>query len=215
MSFLKNPFSHPSVMLRHEVLHQHQLHYDTNLRATQDYDLWTRMLKYTDGANLDKLLTDYRKSESSITADSRTPQLKNHDLTAFRTIRDCLPKFRISREQVNQLRRAFVGGDIQSRERKEQRVKFAALYLDLLSAFVAQYSRHPGIQDLRRCETIKIALLGVRLPRLSYWGPILKRACQLYPGSIFPIFAYIIKKHFWKRGRRTVQRLLHKCEMKS
>lgn len=208
-SLLKNPFFHPTVMLRREVLCRHHLGYDTTFQASQDYELWTRMLPYTEGANLEDILMSYRKSSESITTTQRQLQLANHDLVAFRTVRRFLPEFQVSQEQVTRLRGAFVGGTLQGEERQRQRAELASYYLDILSAFIAKYSQHSEIQPLRHRETLRIALMGVCLPECSSWFPILTRALHLSPGAMSPILAYIIKKHLWKRGRRAIQQMLH------
>lgn len=207
-SLLTNPFLHPTVMFRHDVLRQHHLQYDPGLRATQDYDLWTRLLIYTQGANLPEALTGYRQSEASITAQSRTLQLSNHDAIAFRTIQAMLPDFRISPQQVSQLRGAFIGGDLQNRERKRQRAQCAPLYLDLLAAFLAQNAHQPDSRSLCQRETLCIALLGLQQFQPSAWVPVVSRACRLDPGSLIPMTAYLINKHVWKRGWRAIRRLL-------
>jgi glycosyltransferase involved in cell wall biosynthesis len=207
-SLLKNPFFHPTVMLRREVLCRHHLRYDTAFQASQDYDLWTRMLQYTEGANLNDVLLSYRKSHESITATCRELQLANHDLVAFRTICRLLPELQVSQEHVTRLREAFVGGDLQRGERKKQCAELASCYLDILSAFAATYSERPGIQDLQHREALRIALIGVRFPSLPYWLSTLSRALHLYPGGMFSIFAYIVKKHLWKRGQHVVRQML-------
>jgi hypothetical protein len=166
------------------------------------------MLQYTEGANLNDVLMSYRKSHESITTTCRELQLANHDLIAFHTICRLLPEFQVSQEQVARLREAFVGGNLQRGERKKQCAELARCYLDLLSAFAATYSERPEIQDLQHRETLRIALIGVSFPSLSYWFPTLIRALHLYPGGMFSIFAYIVKKHLWKRGRRIVRQML-------
>ena len=105
------------------------------LQAAQDYELWTLLLEYTRGANLEDLLAVYRISNDSITAKHRSIQFKNQDSVILRTIQQQLPEFAISQEQVTQLRETFIGGIRLRHERKEQCTVFASLYLDLLAAF--------------------------------------------------------------------------------
>lgn len=206
-SLLKNPFHHPSVMIRRDVLCQHHLWYDPALQAAQDYELWTRVLECTKGANLDDVLTFYRRSHNSITATQRDLQLANHDRVALRTVRHYLPGFQISQGQVSQLREAFIGGMLEERERKNQCVQLASLYLELFAAFVAGCGEHSAeLKALRHRETLRIAFMGVRRPPVCYWPSIVRRAASLYPGSIFPLFRYIFQKHIVKKIQRFVRK---------
>jgi glycosyltransferase involved in cell wall biosynthesis len=63
-AFFQSPFIHPSVIIRREVLTSNNLSYPNYYRA-EDYALWTEMLKYTKGANISRVLLDYRKHKAS------------------------------------------------------------------------------------------------------------------------------------------------------
>jgi glycosyltransferase involved in cell wall biosynthesis len=56
------PFVHPSVMFRREALPQDAEAYDASYSPAEDYHLWTRLLKDRRGANIPKVLLDYRAS---------------------------------------------------------------------------------------------------------------------------------------------------------
>ena len=53
-------FPHPTVMFRKEVLIAFNINYNINFSATQDYELWSRLIHYTDGTNLPIPLLEYR-----------------------------------------------------------------------------------------------------------------------------------------------------------
>ena len=53
-------FPHPTVMLRKKVLVDHKIYYNVKYPATQDYELWSRLIHYTDGTNLPIPLLEYR-----------------------------------------------------------------------------------------------------------------------------------------------------------
>ena len=178
--------------------------YNATFQASQDYELWTWLLEYTRGANLEDLLTVYRISNDSITAKHRSIQFKNQDIVILRTIQQQLPEFAISREQVTQLREAFIGGIRRRHERKVQCTVFASLYLDLLTAFAKKHCDHPDMKELQRRETLRIALLVFRVPLFSYWVKTLKRAVRLSPGSVYPLLRYIVKKYLLKRMWRAM-----------
>src|SRR6266496_763095 len=75
-SLLVNPFVHSTVMLRRQVLQDHGLNYDEVFDTTQDYDLWTRLLRHAKGANLPRALIRYRV-RPGVTCQKRQRQLEH------------------------------------------------------------------------------------------------------------------------------------------
>jgi len=63
-------FSHPTVMMRKELLAAHSLLYDERFKHAEDFELWTRIAKYTKFANLKTPLLKYRVLEDSITREA-------------------------------------------------------------------------------------------------------------------------------------------------
>lgn len=55
-----NPFFHPTVMIRSECLAEAKGPYSVFFTRAQDYELWTRLLTRTKGANLAEPLVKYR-----------------------------------------------------------------------------------------------------------------------------------------------------------
>jgi glycosyltransferase involved in cell wall biosynthesis len=51
------PFFHPTVLVDRDVLVRHDLRYDPSFEESEDYDLWTRLLRVADGDNLGEVLT--------------------------------------------------------------------------------------------------------------------------------------------------------------
>ncbi len=203
-SLLKNPFLHPSVMLRRDILQQHQLSYDKRFHTSQDYELWTRLLQHTQGANLKELLTCYRISDASITVQRRNEQLRNHDAIAFRTIRHTMPDFSISLEQVSPLREAFVGGSIPKDQRAFPQVQQARRYLELLSVFSKKYQKRPEVKTLQQREALFIANRVFQFQFFQYWFLNIVPIVMLSPGFFFPLFRRKMRR-ILKRMRRMVQ----------
>lgn len=197
VSLLTNPFLHPSVMLRYEVLSQHQLRYDETFWASQDYELWTRLLEHTRGANLQDVLTTYRVSDESITAKHRHIQFQNQDIVIRRTLGQQLPGLQISPARVSQLREAFIGGFLPKHERVVLRVKLAWLYLHILAAFVQKHRENPQSKALTQCEALKIAVEVFRPRFASYWLTTLPRVLRLYPDIVFHL-AGNMGTYFWR-----------------
>lgn len=67
LSLFHSPFAHPSVMIRRSWFQQHDLLYDVNFYPTEDFDLWCRALTHFKGANINKVLLQYRVHKQSLT----------------------------------------------------------------------------------------------------------------------------------------------------
>ena len=56
LALFSSPFFHPTVLVDRELLDRHGLRYDPEFLESEDYDLWTRLLRVADGANLPRPL---------------------------------------------------------------------------------------------------------------------------------------------------------------
>jgi glycosyltransferase involved in cell wall biosynthesis len=54
-------FAHPSVMMRIDVLRRNNLTYNPQMILAEDYDLWSRLIGYGKGTNIDFPLIKYRQ----------------------------------------------------------------------------------------------------------------------------------------------------------
>ena len=162
-SLLANPFAHPTVMLRREVLTRSGISYDPAYRTAQDYDLWLRLLRVTSGANLGEPLLRYRLRHG-VTSQHRRGQLRNHDAIALRSVREQCPDVAVEPEQVSALRSLVVGGGDMTPQVEARRVGLAGLYLRLLESFSARHAGAPGAAALRRRELVRIAAIALRPP---------------------------------------------------
>jgi len=61
-----NPFHHPTVMMRKSIIDNNKLRYDAAAKHVEDYELWGRMLKVTQGDNLPDYLIKYRIHQTNI-----------------------------------------------------------------------------------------------------------------------------------------------------
>ena len=181
-ALLRNPFIHPAVMLRRSVLEENGLRYDEEFTQSQDYEFFTRVLKYTRGANLSEQLLLYRKHPGDITSTSRESQLRNHDLITLRTIRETIDGFPISPEKVTGLRRLFV--DDARLSLKTNPAILANLYVGLCKAFTARYSDAPSIEYIKRATALKAISAVVRCSDLKGFLSVLLQACSLHHGVV-------------------------------
>lgn len=65
---------HPSIMMRKKSFDQYNLRYDPDY-FTEDYELWSRAIKYFKIANLDEILLMYRASKQNATAGSNEEKI--------------------------------------------------------------------------------------------------------------------------------------------
>lgn len=84
--FWRVPFIHPTVMLRREVLNAHGLRYDTAFRVAQDFELWSRLLSVTGGANLGRPGIRYRVHAGQATRAKVDQRLDFHRETSRRQL---------------------------------------------------------------------------------------------------------------------------------
>lgn len=125
----KNPFIHSAVMFRKETVLRNSIKYK-NLSGTEDYQLWSEILKYGEGINLDQVLIQYRRHDKSMTVYNIQPMREAHIAVA-------------NINQINVLRKTV---SLESSRRllaelKEGKISFrsANLFFALLNAFVKLY----------------------------------------------------------------------------
>jgi len=63
---------HPTVMIRRSVMDENNLRYDEDFRISQDFDLWSRMISFTEFANMPEILLKYRFVDSNLTNSTKT-----------------------------------------------------------------------------------------------------------------------------------------------
>jgi glycosyltransferase involved in cell wall biosynthesis len=59
-ALFSSPFFHPTVLVDREILDRHGLRYDPAFLESEDYDLWTRLFAFAEGANLPEPLVQKR-----------------------------------------------------------------------------------------------------------------------------------------------------------
>ena len=61
------PLAHPSVIIRKKIILENELFYDADYKHAEDYELWSRVVDYTNLANLPEVILKYRLSDTSVT----------------------------------------------------------------------------------------------------------------------------------------------------
>lgn len=73
------PFIHPSIMLRMGIVREYQLKFDSGYLHAEDYEFWTRLVRFGKVYNLDENLTYYRvhfNQISNVHLDLQKKQMK-------------------------------------------------------------------------------------------------------------------------------------------
>lgn len=66
-TLVDTPFAHPTVMLRRSLMDLHHLRFDGSYYPTEDFELWTRAMRFFPGENLPQVLLRYRVHGQSLT----------------------------------------------------------------------------------------------------------------------------------------------------
>lgn len=72
-----SPISHPTVMIRREIMMKHNLFYDEQYPSAQDYELWQRIHQKFRIDNLSDILLKYRVQSNSISVTKKKQQRDN------------------------------------------------------------------------------------------------------------------------------------------
>jgi glycosyltransferase involved in cell wall biosynthesis len=181
-----NPFTHPSVMLRRDLLVRHGLSYNQRYTASEDYDLWTRMLRHTTGRNLEEPLVQKTRNDSCRrNASEETTEI------AERTIAETLPGFPTDRARIRNLVTLFLGEVQRTADAERARVDSAHLYLDLFGSFAARHHDEAGLPPLAREAAFTAAQIVSRHPRHKGWLGVVQRALQLDPQLPLAVARYL------------------------
>ncbi len=65
-SLFDNPFAHPTIMLRRELVTRHGLRFDPAFCPSDDYELWSRCVRLFPCANINRVLLHYRVHAKSM-----------------------------------------------------------------------------------------------------------------------------------------------------
>lgn len=82
------PFGHPTVMFRKCLVDEYSLYYDECYKHCEDYELWSRFLRHTEGANIDEPLLLYRQHASQVSIIHGNDVAGNHARITSRELQD-------------------------------------------------------------------------------------------------------------------------------
>ncbi|WP_417798428.1 glycosyltransferase family 2 protein [Terasakiella pusilla] len=144
-----NPFAHPTIMLRAEVLQERKIKYDVSFDTSQDWELWTRLLKYGNCMNIEESLVYYRVHSGSVSARKAVQQRKNTLRVQNRYIAHILPNYRKNDEFLDNILKYILGNSIAVSEKDLKTLE--VICLDVLN-FITNVKRARVLSDVRYLE---------------------------------------------------------------
>jgi glycosyltransferase involved in cell wall biosynthesis len=173
-SLFSSPFFHPTVLVDRETLDRHGLRYDATFLESEDYDLWTRLFSFADGANLSEPLVEKRVHAGQASLRRSDLQQAFQRRVALREIARLAPG--LSEDQAEL---AWGLGSGRIAPTKEA----GPALLELLAAFEREHGRDRRVREaaarvLWRGRLYRDAakLLGLRRGRQASAGDVLRVA---------------------------------------
>lgn len=201
-ALLENPFAHPTMMMRRRILEENGISYDPSYSTTQDYELWTRLLVVSQGANLPEPLLYYRIHAGMVSTVSRNVQQSNSIKIAEGAIKRLLPNYQISTEKISQLQSILFGGSRLRPPRGADRMGLAESYYTMFMAFREVYPNAEKIRAIGQGVAMRLAHLVLLPPMPQGWASIARRAARMDPQFYLKFLTYFSDVMIREVGRR-------------
>jgi glycosyltransferase involved in cell wall biosynthesis len=155
-ALFSSPFLHPTVLVERKALDRNGLRYDMSFEESEDFDLWSRLLEFTDGDNLPDPLVLYRVHAEQ--ASQRRRELQ----------REC--QLRVARRAIAAVAPSLTPGDVELVWRigagEEVEVESVDAAVDAFGRLVDAFARHVGA-GARAPAARSLMQLADRLPGSS------------------------------------------------
>jgi hypothetical protein len=145
-------FLHPTVMLRHSVLKEHNIQYRVSRDQAQDFDFFTQLLEHARGANFAEPLFLYRIHSSSVTSYYSRKDISRKSMLIYSNLQERFPGLAISHDQVLLVSDALLG----RLSVPWRRAEAADIYLQVWQAFSKDCTPDPAFYRLQT-EAVMIA----------------------------------------------------------
>lgn len=177
-------FGHPTVMFRRSLIELFEPFY-RDVTACEDYELWVRLSRVTQLANLPVPLLTYRLHEERISVREDTSQRNNANSLSHREIRALFPKEKCySDEEVEKIR-----GSIAHTPKGLAEIKAAHDYLDMLTPFSIRENIDIALFEGQvRATLLKNLIRTVRWTDPEVWYPAVRlmvRCIREEPKSLY------------------------------
>jgi hypothetical protein len=188
-----SPFAQSSVMLRLKMLRAQKLDYDPTMPPAEDYDLWSRFLRYGQGCNLTEPLVSYRVHPAQASQQGQRQLREQAGRVAQRNL--IALGMPLAIEQVQRLREWYYHFP---RRFGDEDQPLAEAWLDILNRFSLLPELDPGeVARLRGRWLGRLVRAGLR-SQDTRWGLRLLR--RLKPEDLRVVINYLRRRdkaHSW------------------
>jgi glycosyltransferase involved in cell wall biosynthesis len=167
-SLFSSPFFHPTVLFERDLVERERLRYDEAFIESEDYELWTRLLVFAEGGNVDEPLVLKRVHAGQASLRRRGVQASFQQLVALREIA------RVAPEVDAKLAWSVGSGRGVARESAGRAVDE---YVSLLRRFEATHGVDREVRELAARAIARAVPRAERTSRLR----IARRAAELRP----------------------------------
>lgn len=175
---VRNPFIHPTVMIRASLLREHNLCYQSFPYA-EDYGLWSLILQFSNGFNLSEPLLMYRIHGKNVSLSHQQMQFYNHCQISFKTIINEFPSYRISMGDVENLVKVMFANLYEYPWLKDERRSACQVYLKILDMFCQKYYGQQEIQDVKKLAVSRLVYWLLFPPIPEGWRDIYNEICRV------------------------------------
>ncbi len=99
--FFRCPIGHPTAIIRTKILNKNNLKYNDNYLYSQDYNFFSKIIKYTRFANIPQVLLLYRVHNSQISTSKKYIQQKLAFKTSLKLLFDFYTNKTLSKKNIN------------------------------------------------------------------------------------------------------------------
>lgn len=172
------PFIHPTVMIRRKILLENDLFYSNSYEYIEDYELWTRLLLFTKGANLEKPLFYYRINPESVTSKNKNHQIQNQIPISRNTICTLVPNSKLTKHEIINLCTELIIHRSYKNKGKNRGI-IAMTYLDLWDSFLFQFQGKKMTPEVKQSVLSTAARLALFPPLQNGWLKAIRKLKNL------------------------------------
>jgi glycosyltransferase involved in cell wall biosynthesis len=170
-------FLHPTVMLRHSVLIEHNIRYRVSRNQPEDFDFFTQLLEHARGANLPEPLLLYRVHSNSLTSQFLKDKLSTKAVLILRNLQARFPGLAISHDQV-----VLVSGALHGRLSVPwRRAEASEIYLQVWQAFSEDYTPDQAFYRLQTNVVMIASKLALFPPFQPGWRKAMRKIIKIEP----------------------------------
>ena len=197
------PFLTTTTTFRKSVTDTYNLNHDPHYKTAQDYDLWSKILRHSQGANVPVMTGKTRYRLKCISNEQFNDQLSNHDQISYNSVRYFLPDLEVDINPLAKLHLLWVAHYQRLPELEAQRVDLVNYYLNLFDHFAAKHKGHHDLRKVRHTVAVDAARMLLVRPILrpdsaKLWKRIL-RVEPLLPVLFSHYAACVVGRHIRKK----------------